>query len=181
LNPDKAFSKEESASLKSGDSIEVQSRAMVLVNAISELISKTNGAALIIDYGEDHAFSESFRAIRKHKIIQKPYDLSFPGEADFSAYVNFRALKRAAESVPGIRAEGPMPQGLFLESMGITTRLEQLSLHASRAAAQRLEAEYQRIVSPEQMGANFKFLYIGRTENGDVFPFIRTDLSQTYY
>ena len=49
--------------------------------------------------------------------------LSYPGEVDLSAYVNFKALKEAAEKIPGIRASDPMPQGLFLESMGMNTRL----------------------------------------------------------
>jgi hypothetical protein len=49
--------------------------------------------------------------------------LSYPGEVDLSAYVNFKALKEAAEKTPGILASDPMPQGLFLESMGMNTRL----------------------------------------------------------
>ena len=31
------------------------------MNSVSELIAKINGAALIIDYGEDHAFTDSIR------------------------------------------------------------------------------------------------------------------------
>lgn len=33
------------------------------MNSLSELISKTNGGALIIDYGENHALSNSVRVI----------------------------------------------------------------------------------------------------------------------
>ncbi len=32
-----------------------------MTNSISELIAKTNGGALIIDYGENHALSDSVR------------------------------------------------------------------------------------------------------------------------
>jgi len=35
----------------------------------------TKGAAMIIDYGEDHAFSNSFRAIKNHKLIKDWEDI----------------------------------------------------------------------------------------------------------
>lgn len=34
------------------------------------LLEVSRGTALIIDYGEDHAFSNSFRAIKEHKLIK---------------------------------------------------------------------------------------------------------------
>lgn len=59
------------------------------MNSLSELIAKINGAALIIDYGEDHAFTDSIRGIRKHKFIREKDILQYPGECDLSVYVNF--------------------------------------------------------------------------------------------
>jgi NADH dehydrogenase [ubiquinone] 1 alpha subcomplex assembly factor 7 len=88
------------------------------------LINKVGGAALIIDYGENHGFSDSVRAIANHKFLPKEAILNKPGECDISAYVNFLALARAAQLVPGIKVPELIPQGLWLESMGITTRLE---------------------------------------------------------
>ncbi len=55
LQPEKTY--KDGVDLKDGDSIEISPRALLLANSISELISKVNGAALIIDYGEFHAFS----------------------------------------------------------------------------------------------------------------------------
>lgn len=39
---------------------------MVITNSISELISKANGAALIIDYGENQSLSNSVRVTIKN-------------------------------------------------------------------------------------------------------------------
>ena len=38
---------------KQGDTIEIQPQSLVIMNSIAELITKINGAALIIDYGEN--------------------------------------------------------------------------------------------------------------------------------
>ena len=37
--------------------------ALVITNSISEMIQKLNGAALVIDYGENQALSYSIRVI----------------------------------------------------------------------------------------------------------------------
>ena len=37
--------------------------ALVITNSISEMIQKLNGAALVIDYGENQALSNSIRVI----------------------------------------------------------------------------------------------------------------------
>lgn len=111
------FIKEVLKTLKSGDSLEISPRSLVLMNSLSELISKTNGAILIIDYGENQSFSNSIRvfrfsivkchnflidqAIRNHKFLDNEVFLDFPGECDLSAYVNFMSLATAAKKVPG--------------------------------------------------------------------------------
>lgn len=64
---------------------------------------------LAIDYGENQAFSDSIRGIRRHKFIRNEDILEFPGEIDISAYVNFAHLSQAAKKVPGITTGGPMP------------------------------------------------------------------------
>jgi NADH dehydrogenase [ubiquinone] 1 alpha subcomplex assembly factor 7 len=80
-----------------------------MANSLSELIAKVNGAALIIDYGENHAFNDSVRAIRKHKFIDNEFLLEFPGEVDLSCYVNFLSMSHAAKQVKGIKTSGPIP------------------------------------------------------------------------
>ena len=44
-----------------GDLIEICPGAVTVTQEIMSLIEVSRGSALIIDYGEDHAFSNSFR------------------------------------------------------------------------------------------------------------------------
>jgi SAM-dependent MidA family methyltransferase len=46
-----------------------------------------------------------------------------PGKCDLSAYVNFAALAQFAEANGGIKAFEAIPQGYFLEAMGINPRI----------------------------------------------------------
>ena len=61
LQPDKFFSAEAKKDLKIGDQFEVCPSAVQMTQNICSLIELSKGAALVIDYGEDHAFSNSFR------------------------------------------------------------------------------------------------------------------------
>ena len=62
LNPSKQFRNQEIYNqIQIGDRIEISKEAGIIMNSLSELIAKINGAALIIDYGEDHAFTDSIR------------------------------------------------------------------------------------------------------------------------
>lgn len=90
------------------------------MNSLSELIAKTDGAALIFDYGENHALSDSIRVctfstnlwliwliikgIRNHKYIEQDKILDYPGEIDLSAYVNFAALSHVSRKTPGSKS-----------------------------------------------------------------------------
>jgi len=47
--------------MKTGDSLEISPKSLIIVNSLSELISQLNGAMLIIDYGENQYFSNSIR------------------------------------------------------------------------------------------------------------------------
>ena len=63
LQPSKFFSEEARKDLKVGDTFEVCPTANDFAKDIGQLVELTKGAALVIDYGEDHAFSNSFRGI----------------------------------------------------------------------------------------------------------------------
>lgn len=66
LKPEKLFSKELEKEIKVGDSIEICPGALTMTQEIMSLIEVSRGSALIIDYGEDHAFSNSFRVTHYH-------------------------------------------------------------------------------------------------------------------
>jgi len=61
LQPDKFFSKEAKKDLKVGDTFEICPSANNFTQEICSLLELTRGAALVVDYGEDYAFSNSFR------------------------------------------------------------------------------------------------------------------------
>ena len=63
LQPGKFFSEDAKKDLKIGDTFEICPSANDFTKNIASLIELTKGAALVIDYGENHAFSNSFRGI----------------------------------------------------------------------------------------------------------------------
>lgn len=69
---------------------------MVTIDLMAKMIKLCGGAILNIDYGESFAFSDSIRAIMKHKYVDSPYFWQVPGTCDLSAYVDFASLARFA-------------------------------------------------------------------------------------
>lgn len=93
-----------------------------------------------------------------------------PGEVDLSAYVDFASIKSAVSHYPDLKSSPPIPQGLFLESMGISARVEILS-QKNPSKKEKLWQDYERLASPSSMGEIYKALYIGNKSLGDVYPF----------
>ena len=104
LNPDVFFEdKELKSKLKVGDRIEICPKSLVLANSIAELLGKVDGALIAVDYGANHAYSDSLRGISGHKYLRNDQILEVPGEVDLSTYVNFRALSEAIMRVDGMK------------------------------------------------------------------------------
>ena len=119
------MTKERFPNPKIGDRIEISPDSWTTTTNIAKRIGQAGGAALLIDYGENQATADSFRAIKAHKF---QHALATPGTADLSADVNFAFLRQAAESENfGVKASGPITQKDFLLSMGIQARLQILA------------------------------------------------------
>lgn len=130
LQPEKYFSDEAKADLRPGDSIEICSEATSLTRDLCNIIELSRGMGLIIDYGEDHGFSNSFRGIKNHKLVKDDAEiLAHAGNIDLTAYVNFRHIAEVAKAAD-LNVSGVMPQGYFLEAMGIYPRVEVLQKKA---------------------------------------------------
>ena len=70
----------------------------------------TRGAALIVDYGEDHAFSNSFRGIQNHRLIKDwPSIFDEVGRLDLTSYVNFKQISLVSQMNKNVVSFGPMP------------------------------------------------------------------------
>ena len=97
LQPEKYFSKEANQDLKPGDSIEICSEAVSLTKDITNLLELSRGMGLVIDYGEAHSFSNSFRGLKHHKLVKDEAEiLRNVGNIDLTTYVNFNQIKEVA-------------------------------------------------------------------------------------
>ncbi|KAJ5765072.1 S-adenosyl-L-methionine-dependent methyltransferase MidA [Penicillium odoratum] len=131
-----------------------------------------SGAALIMDYGTMSTIPiNSLRGIQHHKIVPA---LSFPGQVDVSADVDFTALAEAAiEGSDGVEVHGPIEQGDFLNAMGITERMEQLIRKAGNDEHKKiLETGWKRLVekSGGSMGQIYKVMAIVPENDGKRRP-----------
>lgn len=90
LQPDKFFSEQAKEDLRPGDSIEICPEAIALTKDICSLMELSRGMALVIDYGENHSFSNSFRGLKQHQLVKDDDEiLDNIGNIDLTSYVNF--------------------------------------------------------------------------------------------
>lgn len=118
---------------------------------LGQRLERDGGAALVIDYGAWDGVGDTLQAVRSHAVADP---LAAPGSADLTAHVRFRALAAAAHPA---RAWGPVPQGVFLERLGITARARALAARASEGSG-AIAAAHRRLTHPQEMGNLFKTL-----------------------
>ncbi|KAL1729039.1 S-adenosyl-L-methionine-dependent methyltransferase [Schizophyllum commune] len=137
------------AALPAGASAEICWPAWDIAASISKLL-RGGGAGLVIDYGGERMFGDSFRAFKQHKIVS-PYET--PGQCDLTANVDFKFLRHAFESVNykpdedrlslPIRTHMLLTQAAFLQGMGVDVRLQKL-LDAARREGGEAGKEKER-------------------------------------
>lgn len=121
---------------------------------VVRLLATRHATALFLDYGPaESAPGDSLQAIRDHA---RADPLAEPGSADLTAHVDFAALAATARAA-GAATHGPIPQGLFLQRLGLNTRAAMLAQAAPRQAGLILSGA-QRLTAPEGMGRLFKAL-----------------------
>jgi SAM-dependent MidA family methyltransferase len=129
-----------------GAVVEVNAAAEAVAAGLGRRIAGAGGAALLVDYGAWDGTGDTLQALKGHAAIGP---LEAPGESDLTAHVRFRALAEAARPA---RALGPLPQGVFLERLGITARARVLALGGDAAAAAAVAAAHRRLTHPDEMG-----------------------------
>jgi NADH dehydrogenase [ubiquinone] 1 alpha subcomplex assembly factor 7 len=129
--------------------------------------------ALICDYGEDQAFSNSFRAIKKQKLYKGDDILKYTGECDLSFYVNFKALKKVVSTYHGnLKFGGLMKQGDFLEVMQMYERMQALQNKTNNFKHKdAIAKQFDRLTLEDQMGDTYKFMYIHKNHQKPCYPF----------
>jgi NADH dehydrogenase [ubiquinone] 1 alpha subcomplex assembly factor 7 len=134
---------------------EVSEAALAFTRALAARLAARGGAALLVDYGPAApAFGDTLQAVRAHETGLDP--LAEPGTRDLTAHVDFPALAAAAREA-GATAHGPIPQGLLLGRLGLTTRAAVLAQARPRLAGEILSGA-ERLVAAEGMGRLFKAL-----------------------
>ncbi|MDI3308688.1 MAG: SAM-dependent methyltransferase [Acetobacteraceae bacterium] len=133
---------------------EISEPSRALAAALAGRLADQGGAALVTDYGaEKGGFGDTLQAMRAHA----PADpLAPPGSVDLTAHVDFAAVA-VAGAAAGAAVYGPLPQGLFLQRLGLMSRAAMLARAAPRQAGLILSGA-ERLVAPEGMGRLFKAL-----------------------
>ncbi|MBL9049895.1 MAG: SAM-dependent methyltransferase [Tabrizicola sp.] len=124
----------------------------VVMEAVSDRLSRHGGLALIIDYGDWRSRGDTLQALRRHAFDDP---LAHPGEADLTAHVDFEALA-------GQRPHHYTTQGAFLTRLGVDARAERLARNLSGPALESHRAAHRRLTHPEEMGSLFKVLALTR-------------------
>lgn len=128
-----------------------------IVATLSKRLSKSGGAALLIDYGHSESgMGNTLQAVKNHKYADP---LANPGQQDLTAHVDFMAVARTATGV-GARSWGPITQGDLLERLGISARATSLLATATKEQAVELATARQRLTAPGGMGRLFKAIAI---------------------
>ncbi|KAI0368764.1 DUF185-domain-containing protein [Pilatotrama ljubarskyi] len=144
-----------------GSRIEVSPASFKIARKLSELLhdaesdgSHSAGSALIIDYGGEKVYGNSFRAFKDHKIVD-PFHR--PGECDLTVNVDFSYLKEASAELA--TAHGPLPQAIFLHRMGLQARLDALTASAGdEERKKQIEQAAKRLVDPTGMGTQYQIM-----------------------
>ena len=131
---------------------------------LADAVAVRGGAVLVFDYGRDGNPGDSMQAVAAHQAVDLFHE---PGHADLSHWVDFAALRRAAEG-QGARLIGPVPQGRFLMQIGLAMRAEQAGAAAEPEERRALLAAIDRLTSPAQMGEVFKVALL--VPNGEGLP-----------
>ena len=141
----------------SGDEAEFAPGLEAVVDVLANRFATNSGCALFIDYGPANATpSDTLRAYSEGR---QAHPLADSGGSDLTADVDFARLRLLATK-EGLEVHGPVPQGVFLASLGIHERRHALAA-ANPARADEITRAVETLVSPQQMGERFKVMVIG--------------------
>ena len=127
-----------------------------IVAEVAGRIARHGGAAVFVDYGGWAGTGDTFQAVQAHAPAG-PF--AEPGRADLTAHVDFAAVAAAAHAA-GVAATAMVPQGVFLERLGITARAGALAARLTGTARDNHVAAHRRLTHPDAMGQLFKVIAI---------------------
>ena len=129
---------------------------------ISNIIKKSTGGLLIIDYGYlERKMKNTLQAVSNHKFANI---LDNIGKVDITHNVNFELFKKFTQKLGGLD-NNLNTQKNFLIKMGIKQRAEILSRNKSFSKKADLFYRLNRLIDEKQMGTLFKVMFIKNKEN----------------
>lgn len=141
---------------RDGQIVERSPARDAVVSALAERLAKRRGVALIIDYGHSKSSTgDTLQAVRGHRYAPV---LDKPGDQDLTAHVDFEAVGAAAHTA-GAAVAGPVPQGKWLDRLGISARAQTLG-RADPKRVKEIEAARARLCERDAMGDLFKVMAI---------------------
>ncbi len=153
---------------KAGDIIELSPERDDVAGVIAARIAGEGGYGLFIDYGHvTSAPGDTLQVLSKHSYVDI---FNRPGLCDITSHVDFAALGTVFENA-GAVVHGPVPQGPFLDAMGLDLRVERLIKNATRRQVRAIEAGVKRLASREEMGELFKVMAVSGRNNPTPAPF----------
>jgi SAM-dependent MidA family methyltransferase len=133
-------------------------RADNIALEIGRRMTRTPGAALVIDYGHtESATGDTLQAVSQHTHANP---LEAPGTVDLTSHVDFQALAQAAESM-GARVFGPIEQAPFLQNLGIESRAAVLRKAVPPSKIPEIDTALERLTSTTRLGMGRLFKVIG--------------------
>ena len=124
-------------------------RADEIALEIGRRVTKSNGVALVFDYGHARStLGDTLQAVRGHDYADP---LQAPGLVDLTAHVDFQAFGLAAEGM-GARVHGPITQAAFLRRLGIAQRAAALKGAAAPSSAMAIDAAVERLTNEGRTG-----------------------------
>jgi SAM-dependent MidA family methyltransferase len=138
--------------LEPGVVVESSPAQAALGSEIGHRVARDGGAALLIDYGRDAPGpGDTLQALKAHTKVSP---LAQPGQADLTVWADFPAVLAAAAEAGA--TTGPiLPQGAFLQGLGIDQRAQALAA-ARPDQADKLARQLDRLTGAAQMGQLFK-------------------------
>lgn len=133
---------------------EVSPVTPAFVDSLADRFAQAPGRALLIDYGPIVTTGgDTLQAMRSHEHVDP---LLEPGAVDLTAHVDFVELARLARAA-GLEVGGPMPQGAWLEGLGVRERAAALTKSRPDKAG-AIARQLERLTAADQMGVLFNVI-----------------------
>ena len=124
---------------------------------ISNIIKKSSGGLLIIDYGYlEKRMKNTLQAVSNHKFANILENI---GNADITHNINFELFKKFTQKLGGLD-NNLNTQKNFLIKMGIKERAEILSRNKNFSKKADIFYRLNRLIDEKQMGTLFKVMFI---------------------